>query len=415
MRDANPEMTKRIPSWIGFRRKMIGWWIDALAPWFQARLAGLLRLLPVSSRRIGPPKGTIRDLEGWIRTWEQSQLWTERGKGNWILKVRDREWVSGKPPLTLEPEVAPVFRERFRYWFPELSVTHLREARMALPQGAVISPDDRVFEAFTHNYGQPLLTHAVFRRARLPRLVRKEGLWATLIVPGAHHNVGHWIMDSLPRLGVLEEAGLAEQATLLVPMKHKWYAETLGALGYGPDRFQGFGWDHWEFEHLLVPSMVGEPDIVRPSSTSWLRRRLGVEGLRPKKEERLYVSRSAARWRRVIDEEEVVECLRGEGFRPVYLEHLSFREQVDLFSRAEYVVGPHGSGLANLLFAPAGVRVVELFAPRCINSLFYGITVVVGQRYAYLVGAAAGFQSHVDFDDMRIDPARLLRTLRLLR
>jgi hypothetical protein len=401
------------PLWRRLRRTVIGWWIDALSPWLNARAAGLLRPLPVSSRRAGPPKGTIRDLENWVQSWEEATLWTERGKGNWILKVRGREWVSGKAPVTLEPEVDRVFRERFRYWCPELSVTHLRDARMALPQGAVISPDDRVFEAFTHNYGEPLETHPVFGRARLPRLQRKEGLWATIICPGAHHNVAHWIMDCLPRLGVLEEAGLADQATFVVPARHEWYAETLGALGYGPDRYRGFGVDHWEFEHLLVPSMVSEPDFVRPSSTSWLRRRLGVQDLRPKGE-RLYISRSDARWRRVVNEDEVVECLRGEGFRPVRLENLSFREQVDLFSRAEYIVGPHGAGMANLLFAPVGARVVELFAPRFIGACFYGITIVLGQPYAYLVGAAEGYQSHTDFDNLRVDPERLLRTMRLL-
>lgn len=404
---------RRRPFWARLRRTLIGWWIDGLSPWMQGSLAGLLRPLPVSSRRVGPPKGTIRNLESWIRIWQEAQLWTERGKGNWILKVRDGEWVSGKAPLTLESVVDRAFRERFRCWSPELSVTHLRDARMALPQGAVISPDDRVFEAFTHNYGRPLLTHPVFQCARLPRLERKEGLWATIICPGAHHNVGHWIMDSLPRLGVLEQAGLADQATLLVPLKHEWYAEALGALGYGPDRYAGFGMDHWEFEHLLVPSIVSEACFMRPSSTSWLRQRLGVEDLQPKGE-RLYISRSDAKWRRVVNEEEIIDCLKREGFRPVYLEDVSFQEQLDLFSRAEYVVAPHGSGLANLLFAPAGVRVVELFAPRYINACFYGITIAVGQRYAYLVGTAEGYGSHLDFDDMRVDPERLLKTLRLL-
>ena len=406
------ELRKR-PFWIRVRRTLIGWWIDRLSPGLQTSLAALLRPLPVSSRRVGPPKGIIRDLEAWIRSWEESQVLTDLGKGNWILNVRGREWIRGKAPLTLEAVVDRAFRERFLCWSPELSVTHLRDARMALPQGAVISPDDRVFEAFTHNFGMPLLTHPVFQCAHLPPLERKEGLWATIICPGADHNVGHWIMDSLPRLGVLEEAGLADQATLVVPVKHEWYGEILGALGYGRDHYAGFGMDHWEFEHLLVPSIVSESDFMRPSSTSWLRRRLSLEDLEPKGE-RLYISRSDAKWRRVVNEEEVVEVLRGEGFRPVSLEGLSFQEQLNLFSRAEYIVAPHGSGLANLLFAPAGVRVVELFAPRYINACFYGITIAVGQRYAYMIGSAGGYGTHLDFDDLRVDPERLLKTLRLL-
>ncbi len=403
-----------MPSWTNFRRKMIGGWVDTLSPWFNARIAALLRPLPVSSRKLGPPKGVIWNLEDWIRTWEAKQPWTERGKGHWMVKVRDREWVSGRPPLTLEPELDAAFRERFRCWSPELSVTHLREARMALPQGAVISPDDRVFEAFTHNYGEPILTHPVFRRAWLPRLEHKVGTWATIISPGAARNYAHWILNSLMRLAVLEEAGLADEATLIVPPKHDWYAESLGALGYSRSRYAEFGNAHWEFEHLLVPSFVAEPGFVRPWSARWLRRRLAVEDLEPKGE-RLYISRADARWRRLVNEEEMLERLAREGFRSVLLEGLSFRAQVDLFSRVEYVVAPHGAGLTNLLFAPVRGRVVELFAPRYINACFYEIAIAVGLRYGYVVGDREGHTDYVTYDDFRIDPDRVLKTMQLLR
>ena len=36
------------------------------------------------------------------------------------------------------------------------------------------------------------------------------------------------------------------------------------------------------------------------------------------------------------------------------------REQIDLFSQAEFVIAPHGAALANLQFTPAGAKVIVL-------------------------------------------------------
>ena len=80
---------------------------------------------------------------------------------------------------------------------------------------------------------------------------------------------------------------------------------------------------------------------------------------KPKKGKRLYVGRLDALHRRVVNETEVARELEKEGFINVVSSRLSFAEQVQLFSDAEVIVGIHGAGLANLLFAPPGAIVVE--------------------------------------------------------
>jgi capsular polysaccharide biosynthesis protein len=52
--------------------------------------------------------------------------------------------------------------------------------------------------------------------------------------------------------------------------------------------------------------------------------------------------------------------MRHHGFSTHMLEDLSFDEQITLFSQAEFVVAPHGAGLANLLFCQPGTKVLEL-------------------------------------------------------
>ena len=71
--------------------------------------------------------------------------------------------------------------------------------------------------------------------------------------------------------------------------------------------------------------------------------------------------RNAAR-RRLLNEEELTGRLGDLGFVCVDPGELPFDEQVLLFSNARLVVGVHGAGCANLLFAPSDGVFVELYA-----------------------------------------------------
>ena len=50
------------------------------------------------------------------------------------------------------------------------------------------------------------------------------------------------------------------------------------------------------------------------------------------------------------------------GFVVVRTEDLSFDEQVATFARARVIAGPHGAGLNNAIFAPAGCLVLDICA-----------------------------------------------------
>jgi capsular polysaccharide biosynthesis protein len=81
------------------------------------------------------------------------------------------------------------------------------------------------------------------------------------------------------------------------------------------------------------------------------------------------------------NERELIERLTPFGFEAVALERLSVREQANLFSGAEIVVGAHGAGLANLLFASPGCQVIEIYMSTYINWCFYTICAAAGLGY----------------------------------
>ena len=106
--------------------------------------------------------------------------------------------------------------------------------------------------------------------------------------------------------------------------------------------------------------------------------------------ERIYISRSLANSRKIINITEV-ETILQEYNRSYLLEELSFREQVTLFAKAEAFVAPHGAGLTNLMFAQPGTFVLELFEPALNAPCFYILSGCMKHNYHYLIG-----KSHVD-------------------
>jgi len=115
---------------------------------------------------------------------------------------------------------------------------------------------------------------------------------------------------------------------------------------------------------------------------------------------RIFISRGGRdRPNRVTASDEKIfdEVLVDYNLKKVTLEDLSFQAQIDLFSDASLIVAPHGSGLANLVFAPPGAKVVELQsefqAPGVLLPWFYLLAAVSGFGYAVLNRDAGDFEA----------------------
>src|SRR5262249_3411263 len=97
----------------------------------------------------------------------------------------------------------------------------------------------------------------------------------------------------------------------------------------------------------------------------------------------IYISRSKAHKRRLINEDQVVKFLSAYDFRAYVLEQMSFEEQVRLFHQARMVVAPHGAGLTNMIFA-GQIPVLEILGLQPI-PVFCFLTHSLGQPYSYIM------------------------------
>lgn len=380
-----------------------------------ARFLGrALRLFPGGTTILGLPRRRIRSVKRWVRECRATLDWMERCKGPYYevlqppLVVRRRR---PHPPLDTEPR-AEFSRER-HHVHNEVFLARLPGARVLGPGGVVLTSDGGILEESTWGKGW-LLRDRVLTAPWMPVLERLPGHYltvATLFSEG----YAHWLLDALPRLAALERLPIDEVRIVVSGRPNQWQQESLAMLGVDPSQTVALEERYLELETLYFPSFVGEPGNPHPWGCQWLRQRVLGDGELERKQRRIYITRRRALRRRVLNESELEPVLREHGFEIVEAERLGFHDQIRLFGQAEAIVGPHGAGLTNIMFAPPGCKVMELFGADCVRVMYWALADALQQSYWYLIGdsriESAEVHQDVGFYDIYIPPASFARSV----
>jgi capsular polysaccharide biosynthesis protein len=142
----------------------------------------------------------------------------------------------------------------------------------------------------------------------------------------------------------------------------------------------------------------------------WLKKEIKVD-----QSKKLYVSRLLANRRKVINEDEILTIVRKYEFTIFYPENHTFLEQVAIFSRVQYLVGTHGSGLTNLLFMRKGTSLLELHKNRTNeldhpSPLFWYMAEALGINYYHQLCETHGPEDYFEGDYI-IDAATFEKNL----
>lgn len=95
----------------------------------------------------------------------------------------------------------------------------------------------------------------------------------------------------------------------------------------------------------------------------------------------IYISRVDSKMRPMRNEDELMQRLIRHGVEPVVLSELSLDEQIELFNNTRVVIGPHGGGLANLVFSRPGTVVYELLPDNWVNPCMNQLAQLRGLHY----------------------------------
>jgi hypothetical protein len=182
-----------------------------------------------------------------------------------------------------------------------------------------------------------------------------EGVVLTDVFLGNYY---HFLTDFAAKVDLVERSGLPLSIPYVVgehmsEMRFFARARELGLLGARPLVIHKRR--HWLEAGRLFTVFPDRPEYFTA-------RRLGARP-DPRRRDRLYVSRglSAPNGRQIRNEAELTQALDRRGFEIVDPAQWSLKQQIERFSAASLVVGPHGSGLTNIMFrSGAPLALVEI-------------------------------------------------------
>jgi len=302
--------------------------------------------------------------------------------------------------------------EPARYEPGDRFVAELPDATILGPAGPALAAEGRIVgdtvgtPALVRRRGgagvaQSMATNGPLRTLRALRgdVTPDDRLGTVALAIPTWGNYYHWTVECLVRIRLLERYGAdtGEYPTLLVPEdRSSWMDESLALADYaGPVE----GWDGGiaKADRLIVPTF---PDPI-PAECRWLHNRMreGGDADGDNDGERIYVSRRDATVRRVANWDAVRRVLDAFDVQPYVLSDLSVREQIDLFARADLVVGPHGAGLTNVVYGD-DLAVVELFGSK-LMATFDRLSELMGHEYTALQCRQDGLDVYVHPEQLR--------------
>lgn len=223
---------------------------------------------------------------------------------------------------------------------------------------------------------------------------------ATSLIP-RYPNYYHWMVETVPRIRYLRayESAMNRSVTALIPAEAPPFVEeTLKLLDWSASKIKHATAPMYDVQNLVVPSY---PERTA-SDFEWIREDIlgAVSDQRTSfaSGHNVYVSRSNAIERRVLNEEAVMDVLSEYGFSKYHLEDRSVQANARLFNEADVVVGPHGAGLTDIIFAE-DCTLVELFGEK-VKQPYRALADTLGIEYKPVYCMADSADIVVDTDEL---------------
>lgn len=238
---------------------------------------------------------------------------------------------------------------------------------IVIDNGGIITDDGLILrDTETYRDDQHRLLNGK-RDIRDEKSIFFDGKLAVIASPG-QENWYHWLLQALPRLKILAESGITYDKIYVGCIPYAWQQESLRMVLEKLNIPSSAILTTQEnliiqAKELIVPSVPFIPSKNRRTFPYWMTTFIHDCFLPHdacEAPQKIYISRSNASIRRVSNETELTNILKDRGFTIVHLENMPIAEQARYFNQASIIIGPHGSGFANLIFSIPHTTIIEI-------------------------------------------------------
>jgi len=121
-------------------------------------------------------------------------------------------------------------------------------------------------------------------------------------------------------------------------------------------------------------------------------------------QKRIFITRSKALKRRIINEDKLLQILKKFNFDVLVFEDMSFDEQYKCIAESNLLVSLHGAGLTHMLWLKKNSKVLEIREKKdSHNNCFYSLSSALKLKYYYLLADKTNVKS-TQLTDFMVDP-----------
>lgn len=284
-------------------------------------------------------------------------------------------------------------------------------------EGVVASPKGELL--IDHYYGDSFKDNIVRKTGYISRKYHIQYMVNEVFIPSKSlvieeavivttqwsENYYHWFNYVIPKIKSVEALNINTKNIVINKMKHEFQRSSLNLL------FPEFNFVETKSKQKIIIKTAFLPETTseNPQKVFYLRDKIQIQN--QESNIRLYISRQKSRNRKLINSKEVKKILDDFRFVEVFLEELSFKEQINIINRSQIIVSPHGAGLNNLIFAKNNPKVIEFLPFRRLSEFthYFNLSACLDLKYYCLIDSRKRF--FINKKNIHVEPLKLKELL----
>jgi hypothetical protein len=297
------------------------------------------------------------------------------------------------------PEKLDIFGRKNQHFaayicaIPAFYVRSITNAKCVVGNEEVFTSDDEVIAEYTTQKINPWIGK---NKNHLSKPIIVDGIVLNLSLSGLEINYNHWLIECLGRFYLLNKSRFKPDFYIL-SNNLSFQKEIIEFLELDTNKILKIEENITiQANAIIVPSFINNWNLInlrgykhyqKKYLPSWISN-VYRNKIQNKKygQNKIYISRLFAKYRKIENEDEIINMLKNKGYGIYHLENMLVKDQIELFSNALIVLGPHGAGFSNILFCPQHTLICELFSEYYHDSSFKILANALDLKYHYVIG-----------------------------